>query len=102
MFCQGRDVVVGFTLAGRRAVSDESQIVRQNSSNNCSCVRAVSTSPAWQLGNRVDRSIAAFWQSAVVSMANQPSISPRGKIELEATWPHEIARHYRGWERPPV
>ena len=36
MFCQGRDVVLGFTLAGRRAVSDGSQIVRQNSSCICS------------------------------------------------------------------
>jgi hypothetical protein len=32
-------------------------------------------------GNSVEGSIAAFWQSAVVSMANRLSISPQGRIE---------------------
>ena len=56
-----------------------------------------------QPGNRVEGSIADFWQSVMVSMANRFRLAPSpGGIELDGDSHQRTARHHNGWPRPPV
>jgi hypothetical protein len=70
-------VVVGFTLARHRAVSDMDR-KSHGSARQATAPESEQSVLRWlgQPSNSVEGSIAALWQRAVASMTNRLSISP--------------------------